>query len=229
MLFRSVVEDRNGSLWIGTTNGPFVVNNHKRLLDLSSTAFTRIKIPRNDGTDLADYLLENENIVAIAVDGANRKWIGTEANGVYLISEDGLESLHHFTQSNSPLPSDNILSLVTDNNSGIVYMGTDKGLIGYQSDAIEGKESYSDVYAYPNPVRPDYSGVITITGLMENSLVKITDINNNLIYQANSLGGQICWDGLNVNGNRVATGVYLVYSSIEDGKEGCVTKILFVK
>ena len=187
-----------------------------------------MKIPRNDGTDLADFLLENENIVSIVVDGANRKWLGTESNGVYLVSADGLEEIHHFTSENSPIPSDNILQLAIDNDNGILYIGTDKGLIGYQSDAVEGKEDYSEVYAFPNPVRPEYSGIITVTGLMENSLVKITDVNNNLIYQANSLGGMIGWNGLNHNGSRVATGVYFVYGTSEDGKTGVVTKILFV-
>ncbi len=228
MDFKGWAEDRNGRIWIGTDKGPFILNNEANLFKDNTIPFSRIKIPRNDGTNLADFLLENETIIAIAVDGANRKWLATSSNGIYLVSEDGLEEIHHFTEDNSPLPSNEILQLDIDNKTGILYVGTAKGLIGYQSDAIEGKEDYSDVYAFPNPVRPEYSGIITVTGLMENSLVKITDVNNNLIYQANSLGGMISWDGNNYNGSRVATGVYFVYGTSEDGKSGVVTKILFI-
>ena len=115
-----------------------------------------------------------------------------------------------------------------DEVNGILYIGTDQGLMSYTTDAIAGKEDYSDVYAYPNPVRPEYTGDITITGLMHNSLVKITDIGNNLIYQGTSLGGQISWDGNNSKGKRVSSGVYLVYATSESGKKGVLTKILVV-
>ena len=224
--FRSLVEDLDGRIWLGTSVGPFVFNNPSNIY--SSNSCTRVKIPRNDGTGLADYLLDNVIVTAMAVDAANRKWIGTSGNGVYLLSADGLETIHHFTSTNSPLLSDEILSMGIDSETGLVYFGCTGGLVAYRSDAVTGRDSFSDVYAFPNPVYPDYSGVITITGLMSNTLVKITDINNNLIYQANSLGGQLSWNGLDVKGNRVKSGVYLVYGSAEDGKKGVVTKILIV-
>ena len=237
MLFRSIdvsrvkgwAEDNYGKIWIGTDKGPFVVNNEANIFRDNTVAFSRIKVARNDGTDLADFLLESEDITAIAVDGGNRKWFATSSSGVYLVSDDCQDEIYHFTTENSPLPSNNVMQLAIDNNSGVVYFGTEKGLIAYQSDANQGKTDYSDVYAFPNPVRPDYSGVITVTGLMENSLVKITDVNNNLIYQTTSLGGMAGWNGLNSSGERVATGVYFVYGTSEDGKKGVVTKILFVK
>ena len=222
-------EDNYGKIWIGTDKGPFVVNNEANIFRDNTVAFSRIKVARNDGTDLADFLLESEDITAIAIDGGNRKWFATSSSGVYLVSDDCQDEIYHFTTENSPLPSNNVMQLAIDNNSGVVYFGTEKGLIAYQSDANQGKTDYSDVYAFPNPVRPDYSGVITVTGLMENSLVKITDVNNNLIYQTTSLGGMAGWNGLNSSGERVATGVYFVYGTSEDGKKGVVTKILFVK
>ena len=226
--FRSVTEDREGKIWLGTNIGPMIISDPENIFS-SSGRCTRLKIARNDGTGLADYLLDNVPVICIVIDAANRKWIGTSGNGVYLLSADGLETIHHFTSENSPLPSNEILSMTIDSESGKVYFGCQGGLVAYQSDAIEGKEDLSEVYAYPNPVRPDYQGVITVTGLMDNTLVKITDINNNLIYQSNSLGGQFTWDGLNAKGEKVKSGIYLVYGSAQEGKKGVVTKIMFIR
>ncbi|MEG1586462.1 MAG: two-component regulator propeller domain-containing protein [Bacteroidales bacterium] len=226
--FRSLLEDRDGKMWIGTSVGPMIIQSPENIFS-SEGRCTRIKIPRNDGTGLADYLLDNVSVICMAVDAANRKWIGTSGNGVYLLSADGTETIHHFTAENSPLPSNEILSMVLDEATGKLYVGCQKGLVAYQSDAVEGKADFSNVYAFPNPVRPEYAGNITVTGLMANTLVKITDVNNNLIYQDYSLGGQFTWDGLNKKGDRVKSGVYLVYGSAADGKEGVVTKILIVR
>ena len=225
--FICAAEDRNGQLWIGTNRGPIVLNNPDNFMQ-SDFRCTRIKIPRNDGTNAADLLLNDENIQYIAVDGANRKWIATQSSGVYLVSEDGLETIHHFNMDNSILPSNNVLSIAINKTTGEVFFGTERGLVSYRSDATEPKEDFSNVYAFPNPVRPDYTGVITITGLQERSLVKITDTTGNLIYQDYSEGGQMVWNGLNRNGDRVKTGVYLVFASSSNGKEGVVTKILIV-
>lgn len=227
LIFRCLAEDQDGKVWLGTESGLFVFPSPQNIFS-DNTSCTRIKVPRNDGSNLADFLFENECLTEILVDPANRKWVATSNNGLYLVSSDGLETLHHFTKENSPLFSDNILSLAFDPQSGDLYIGTDKGLMVYTSDAIEGKEDFSDVYAFPNPVRPEYTGNVVITGLMNNSLVKITDINNNLIYQGTSLGGQLTWDGYNSKGKRVNSGVYLVYATSESGKQGVVTKILFV-
>lgn len=223
------VEDKNGSIWIGTSSGPLVVNNPSKVFD-DNFYFTQIKIPRNDGTSNADFLLDKEKINAICIDGANRKWIGTEAGGAYLISEDGLETIHHFTMDNSPVPSNNIMSITIDPVTGIVYLGTENGLAAYRSDATEGGERISDeAHAFPNPVKPDYNGYITITGLVRDSDVKITDSNGNLICTGTSLGGQFSWNGKNSSGKRVASGVYFVLATNKDGKEGIATKILMIK
>ncbi|MGL4292622.1 MAG: hypothetical protein ACRCSQ_03455 [Bacteroidales bacterium] len=224
--FRCLAEDLDGKIWVGTSIGPMIINNSARIFD--SNTCIRPKISRNDGTGLADYLLDNTTVMCITVDAANRKWIGTSGNGIYLLSPDGLEVIHHFTTENSPLYSNEILSMVVDPVTGKVYIGCMGGMLCYQSDAVEGNNSFDDVYAYPNPVRPDFSGPVAITGLKSNTLIKITDINNNLIYQGYSLGGQFTWDALNKKGERIKSGIYLVYGTSEDGKEGVVTKVMFI-
>lgn len=225
-----IAEDKEGAIWIGTNKGPLVLTNPSRYFN-DNFACTQIKIPRNDGSDLADFLLVNEAINAIAVDGANRKWIGTATSGIYLLSADGMETIHHFTEDNSPLPSSSIESIAIQPRTGEVFIGTSKGLVSYQSDATEGESSFkeSNVRAYPNPVRPDYDGVITVTGMVYDSDVKIVDAAGHLIYQGTSLGGQFTWDGRNRQGRRVATGIYMVLATDNEGKKGVVTKIAFIR
>ena len=227
--YTCIAEDHNGQIWIGTSSGPIVITNPDNVFS-DSFRCTRIKIARNDGTDNADYLLQNINITDIFVDGANRKWIGTRESGLYVVSADGSEVLEHFTTENSKLPSDFVTEVLVDPVTGIAYVGTTSGLAAYRSDAVQASEDYSSVYAFPNPVRPDYEGWISVTGLMDNSLVKITDTAGNLFFQGYSNGGQISWDGRDRNGKRVKTGVYLVFasSSASGSQSGVVTKILVV-
>lgn len=225
--FMNAVEDQNGNVWLGTTSGPIVLNNVANIMD-SDYRCTRVKVPRNDGTDYADYLLEDEAIRAIVVDGANRKWLGTETSGVYLVSPDGTEILQHFTTENSLLPSNNVYSMDINAETGELFVATDLGLASYRSDVSKPADDYSEVYAFPNPVRPDYTGWITVSGLMENSLVKITDVAGNLFYEGYSNGGTFSWDGRNRDGARVKTGVYLVYASQSGSSSGVVTKIMVV-
>ncbi|MBO5346202.1 MAG: hypothetical protein J6A44_04785 [Paludibacteraceae bacterium] len=225
---RSIAQDKNGVLWIGTTEGIVLINDPSKMFSDNFKVY-RIKIPRNDGTGLADYLLGTEEIKAIAVDGANRKWIGTATSGVYLVSEDGLETIHHFTSENSPLLSNAIQSIAINDKTGEVFIGTGSGLISYQSDAIEGGDKFENVRAYPNPVRPEYTGIITITGLVADTRVTITDINGNLIYETVSNGGVATWDGCNKIGERVATGVYFAHCVSADGKQKHIVKILIIQ
>ena len=226
----ALAEDRNGQMWIGTDKGLFVLQNPKKFFDANVT-FTQIKVPRNDGTGLADYLLSNVYIQAIAVDGANRKWVGTKDNGVYLVSADGLETIHHFTTENSPLPSNSITSIAIEGETGRVYIGTDNGLSSYMSDATAPSPALSDntLHAYPNPVREDYTGSISVTGFTEDCSVKIVDTAGTLIYETTSTGGQITWDGCNMRGNRVGAGVYYVLAYDANGNEGAATKILVIR
>lgn len=225
----AAVEDKRGRVWVGTDNGVFEITDPKKLT--SSTAFVNhLKVPRNDGTNLADYLLASQLVSDIDVDSSNRKWITTMGSGVYLVSENGDAIIEHYTTDNSILPSNNVLCVKCDPNSNKVYFGTTEGLLEYNSTSSPGKEDYSEVYAYPNPVRPDYTGWITIAGLMENSLVKIADASGNVVHQGRSDGGMFTWDGCNSSGDRVKTGVYFVFASqnATGSSSGAVTKIMVI-
>lgn len=223
-------EDKRGRMWFGTTNGIVEITRPASCFDASFT-FTRPKVPRNDGTPYADYLLESDQINCIAVDASNRKWIATENSGVYLVSENGDAIIEHFTSENSDLPSNTVYSVYTDPNSNVVYFGLKTGLVTYNSTSSPASENYDDVYAYPNPVRPDYTGWITIKGLMDNSLVKIADAAGNVFFQTRSEGGMVVWDGCNSAGERVKSGVYFVFASQNenDNASGAVTKIMVIK
>ncbi|MFW5755796.1 MAG: T9SS type A sorting domain-containing protein, partial [Tangfeifania sp.] len=221
-----ITEDLEGALWLGTSKGVAVYNNPSRIWDSENFYAIQPSLDLNDG--LYHPLLETENVTAIAVDGANRKWIGTQGSGVYLVSENGENEILNFNEENSPLLSNNIMDIAINELTGEVFIGTSEGLISYQGDAIAGKAAYENVYVYPNPVRETYDGPVTVTGLIENTDVKITDISGNLVFETTSLGGQAVWDGNNLNGNRVRTGVYLVFCNDENGEETHIEKLLFI-
>lgn len=190
---------------------------------------TQHKVPRNDGTNLADYLLSNVETRCIAVDGGNRKWIAT-SSGVFLISDDCNTQIEHFTTDNSPLPSNTVYYVLADPNSNMVYFATEKGLCSYQSDATTPNEKMTkdNVYAYPNPVTPDYTGYITVVGLSYNADVKIVTSNGTLVNQGRSTGGSYRWNGCDLKGKRVASGIYMVEAATEDGGKGTVCKIAVI-
>lgn len=225
-----MAEDKNGTIWMGTDKGPVICTVPSRAIENPGSLYCSYIIrPLDDGTSNGYRLLENEKINAIAIDGGNRKWLGTESSGVFLLSEDGMETIAHFTTENSPILSNTIQSIAINNITGEVFIGTNKGLVSYMGDAIEGKKDYSEVRAYPNPVRPEYNDQVTVTGLMEQSNVKITDLNGNIIYQATSVGGQLTWNCRNRKGERVASGIYLVLATTPDAGESVVTKIMVIK
>ena len=226
--FSCVVEDLDGNIWLGANMGPLVLEPSQ--IDAEDPVVTQVKVPRNDGTNYADYLLDGVNISAIAIDGAGRKWFGTPGNGVYLISRDNYTQLQHFTQENSGLLSDNIESIAINNDTGEVFFGTSNGLCSYMSDVIAPSESMSknSVWAYPNPVRPDYTGPITITGLTYNADVKIVTTNGVLVAKGRSNGGIFVWDGNDLKGKRVASGIYMVETATETGGKGTVCKVAIV-
>lgn len=225
----ALVEDQNGRVWMGSDNG--VISFDPRSAFDTNFRINRIKVPRNDGTNLADYLLDGQSVNCIAVDGANRKWIGTDAAGLFLVSADGSEIIQQFNTGNSDLLSDRIYSVCCNPNSNSVYVVTAAGVMEYFSNSTPAEADYSGIYAYPNPVRPDFNGLITIRGLMENSLVKIADAAGNVVKQLKSNGGMATWDGCNENGDKVKSGVYAVMASQHenDSSSGAVTKIVIIR
>ena len=224
MNVQSIAEDHDGQIWVGTEEGVVVLYSPDNIYS-GNYDFSRILL-QQDGN--WQYLLETEMVNAIAVDGANRKWFGTEGGGAFLMSPDGTSQVLHFTTENSPLLSNKIQTITIDQKSGEVYFGTDKGICSYKGDAIEGGEKFDNVYVYPNPVRPDYSGSIAIRGLVANANVKITDVSGSLVYETKANGGLAIWNGNNFQGQRAQSGVYLVYCSNDDGTKTAVTKLLFM-
>ncbi len=227
---RCVAEDLSGNIWIGTDVGPLYLDNENINTEPTEAVFMQVKVPRNDGTNFADYLLSGVNISCMTIDGAGRKWFGTDNLGVYLISEDNITQVKHFTAANSKLLSDNVLSVAMNDKTGEVFFGTDKGLCSYMSDATATNDEMTkdNVYAYPNPVRPDYTGLITITGLSYNADIKIVTSNGILVAKGKSTGGSFTWDGNDLNGKRVASGIYMVQTATQTGDSGTVCKIAVI-
>ncbi len=225
---RYVAEDQNNNIWIATDAGPLLLSSSD--IASGSTTFTQVKVPRNDGTNLADYLLSGVDVSCIVVDNANRKWMGTYGNGVYCIGADNTTQVYHFTTDNSKIISDNIQSMAINSSTGEVYIGTDQGLCSYMSNANTAGAGMTkdNVYAYPNPVRPGYMGAITITGLDEDADVKIVSSNGALIEEGRASGGEYKWYGLDKYSRRVASGVYMVEIATADGEKGVVCKIAVV-
>jgi len=220
----TIEEDLDGEIWLGTDKGIAVFYNPSDVFNTNIKA-ERIYIQQDGQTQI---LLENEIINSIAIDGANRKWIGTQTSGAFLMSEDGTEEIEHLTKDNSPLFSNNIIDIEINDETGEVYFGTDKGLISYKGTATEAAKDFDNVFVYPNPVREDYTGTIAIRGLVEDTDVRITDVSGNIVYQTTSLGGQAIWDGNDMYGNRVQTGVYLLFNGSKDGEKKYAAKILFI-
>jgi sugar lactone lactonase YvrE len=223
-----MAEDLDGNIWVGTASGPVVFYNPSAVFEEGGISANQILIPRNDGTNNADILLSTETVTSIAIDGGNRKWFGTQNSGAYLMSPDGIKQIHHFTVENSPLLSNTINDIAIDGKTGEVFFATPRGLVSYRDAATQASETFGKVYVFPNPVREDYTGDIIITGMAANVKVKITDISGNLVYEMDALGGQAVWNGKNFDGRRVATGVYLVFCSNDDGSQTTITKLLFI-
>lgn len=224
-----ITEDKDNNMWIGTPVGPFMVESNQ--LREANPILTQVKVPRNDGTNYADYLLSGVNIKSIVVDKNNRKWFGTNGNGLYLIAADNITTLAHFTKTNSKLLSDNILSLALNDATGELFIGTDQGLCSYSGNISDSGNGMTkdNVWAYPNPVKPDYTGAITITGLENGSNVKIVTSNGVLINEGTANNGEYKWYGINRDGKRVASGVYMVEVATSEGEKGVVCKIAIVR
>lgn len=233
ILSTGICFDLDGALWLGNDKGLFMHPNPQEIMETkgNNVVLTQVKVPRNDGTDLADYLLSEVPVKCITVDGGNRKWIGTSGMGVYLISSDGLETIHHFTSGNSPLISDDIYDIKVNGSTGEVYFATIDGLCSYVADATDPVEKLDDdlVKVYPNPVRPEHQGNIVVRGLKRDSNVKIVNAAGRLVHEGTSVGGSFTWNGRIGTGKRAASGIYYILATDESGKNGVVGKFLMVK
>ncbi|MFO0495359.1 MAG: two-component regulator propeller domain-containing protein [Flavobacteriia bacterium] len=223
----AIAVDFDNKIWIGTDNGFAVLYNSETAFGAESGDYNaqRIKLEFEGNVE---YVLGNTGITDIEVDGGNRKWMATANSGIILLSADGLEILEQHTIENSPLISNTILDIELDQNTGELYIITDNGLISYRTDATYEDPEYSSVKVFPNPARPDFQGPITIQGIRYNSDVKITDVAGNLVYKTTSNGGTATWDGKTLTGERVTSGVYLIWSAANEGKGRKVGKVVVI-
>lgn len=224
---KALAEDVDGEIWIGTDFGLVVLYNTANIFEGAFGEYDTNPILLQVNGEV-EKLLGESDITSITIDGGNRKWISTSSSGVFCLSEDGSEEVYRFTEDNSPLISDNVFDIRTDLLSGEVYFATESGLVSVRTDASLGDPEFSDVKVFPNPVRPAYSGPITVQGLAYESDVKITDISGNVVYKTISNGGTMIWDGKTLQGERAQSGVYLVWAASISGKGREVAKILFI-
>lgn len=222
----SIAEDLNGEIWVGTQEGICVFYAPAAVFSDGNFDAQRILLEQDGNIQI---LLETEAVLSIAVDGANRKWLGTQGSGVFLMSPDGTEEILHFTIENSPLPSNSVQSIAINGETGEVFFGTEQGLVSFRGTATDGLAANQCYSVFPNPVRENYDGPIAITGLERNTNVKITDLVGNLVFETTSDGGQAIWNGRDVNGERVATGVYLALCTAPEGNSKCVSKIMVAR
>lgn len=217
----SIAEDHDGSIWVGTDNGIGIFNCGDISKEICDASIPRV----NNTNKFVGQLFQKEIVNCITVDGANRKWVGTN-NGAWLLSADGLELIEHFTKDNSPLPSDTLLQIMIDPNEGEVFFNTNTEIVSYRGTATAGVVAQNEIAIYPNPVGPEYNGPIAFKGLVENAIVKITDLSGRLVFETRSLGGQAIWNGKTYEGKKVASGIYLVFVRDEVGNEKGVGKVL---
>ena len=219
-----VAKDKNGFIWVGTSDGIGVIQCSQ---DIFSAQTCEAILPIVPNGNFAGFLFKGQEVRSIAIDGADRKWVATK-NGVFLISASGEKVIYRFTEDNSPLLSSDVKKIAIDGKKGEVYFATAKGICSFRSTATEGEETNEDILVFPNPVPAGFYGTIGIRGLVNNAIVKITELDGRLVYQTRALGGQAVWDGKNYKGQRISSGVYLVLVSDEGKKERIATKIFFI-
>lgn len=223
---RCLAIDARNQLWIGTRSGLRIIQNVDLFLSQDEIQTRNIVILEND---LAQELFFDQFILDIVVDGSNRKWVSIADSGVYLVSSNGQETIYHFTKDDSPLPSNNVLDIEIDGETGEVFFATERGLVSFKGTATKPSDNLNDVYVYPNPVRPDFDGTVKISGLTDKANVKITDVAGNLVFETTSLGGTIEWDTTAFGNYKVASGVYMIFIAAQDGIDTTVKKVMIVR
>ena len=223
---KCVAVDTKNQLWIGTVMGLRIIPSVDSFISETDIQTKPIIILEND---LAQELFYDQFIIDIAVDGANRKWVAIADSGVYLVSSNGQQTIYHFTKENSPLPSNNINDIEIDGITGEVFFASDKGLVSFKGTATNASGDLNSVYVYPNPVRPEYTGTVKIANLTNKATIKITDIEGNLVYETTSEGGTIEWDTTAFGNYKVASGVYMILISAQDGIETTINKVMIIR
>ena len=223
---RCVAIDNRNQLWIGTYSGLRILPSVDRFITETELSANSIIIQEGD---LAQELFYQQTILDIAVDGANRKWVSIADGGVFLVSPNGQQTIYQFTKNNSPLPSNNINDIEIDGVSGEVFFATDKGMVSFLGTSTKPSSDLANVYVYPNPVRPEFSGTVKISGLTDKAIVKITDIEGNLVHETTTSGGTIEWDTKAFGKHKVASGVYMIFVSSEDGTDTTVKKVMIIR
>ena len=227
---RCLAIDNRNQLWIGTVRGLRIISSVDSFLSETEIQTKPIIINEEfNGQTLAQELFFEQFILDIVVDGANRKWVSIADSGVFLISPNGQETIYHFTKDDSPLPSNIVNDIEIDGVTGEVFFATDKGLVSFKGSATRPSETLENVYAYPNPVRPEFTGTVKISGLTNKANIKITDIEGNLVYETTSEGGTIEWDTTAFGKYRVSSGVYMILVAAQDGIDTIVKKVMIIR
>ncbi len=221
-----VSQDKDGTVWLATTDGIAYLN----FSDIYNVSAVRpkVEVTLNDTTIYA-YLLDNVKCSRILSDPGNRKWITTTVAGVFLLSPDVQQQYQSFSRFNGKLPTNNVQDAYIDNKSGTIFFLTDLGLVSYKSDVSAANDDFAKIKIYPNPVRPGFEGNVAITGLMYNTLVKITDVEGNVVFETRSNGGTAVWDTADLRGNPVKSGVYLVFCYDDQYTQKCIKKLLIIR
>ena len=222
----ALAEDHNGQLWVGTNTGIVAYNNPDQVFEAGEFYGSQPSLANAES--LFQPILEKEHVTSIAVDGGNRKWVGTLHSGAFLFTENGDHLLHHFDSANSPLPSDQINYIAILPQTGEVFFATDKGMVSYKNDATTGSTDFDKAYVWPNPLRETFEGGVTIDGLESGTEVRVTDVAGNLIFRTTSLGGRAVWNAKNARGTRVSTGVYLIFCASPQNKQSKIIKLLVI-
>ena len=227
---RCVAIDNRNQLWIGTARGLRIIQSVDQFLSQDEIQTTDIIIQEEiNGQVLNQELFYEQFILDIAVDGANRKWVSLADAGVYLVSPNGQATIYRFNKENSPLPSNNVNDIEIDGITGEVFFATDKGMVSFKGTATKPNDDLSNVYVYPNPVRPEFNGTVKISGLTDKANIKITDIEGNLVYETTASGGTIEWDTSAFGKYKVASGVYMIFVAAKDGIDTKVKKVMIIR
>lgn len=200
-----------GLVWVCTNTDVFTFDPREVFENPSSVR--RIKVARNDGTNLADYLLNGVAVNAMLADSNGNKWFATKGAGLMCTSPDGREILRTYTTADSKIPGDIVYAAAYNPDSNSIMVSTDKGLaeLFLSGTGLGGDD---DVRVYPNPVAPDFFGYVTIDGLPDDAMIKVVNVAGHLVKECGEAsGGEAKWNVTDMNNKRVPAGVYFILAT----------------